>query len=100
MDVRAAFNLPPEEKVQLVNDLWNDLRTRLGEKLAFDLSRDEKIQLAMDLWDDLAKNPDDVPIYDWQIEKIEQSAAEFKKDPSSGLSWEEVKRRIREKHRR
>lgn len=41
-----------------------------------------------------------LPLYDWQIKEIEESAAEYAEDPSSGLSWEEVKRRIREKHGR
>lgn len=32
----------------------------------FDLSPAEKLQLVQDLWDDLAASPDDVPINEWQ----------------------------------
>ena len=31
----------------------------------FDLNPSEKLQLAEDLWDDLAASPSDVPLYDW-----------------------------------
>ena len=32
----------------------------------FDLSPSEKLQLVEDLWDDLAASPESVPVYDWQ----------------------------------
>ena len=31
----------------------------------FDLSPAEKLQLVEDLWDDLSANPDSVPFHDW-----------------------------------
>ena len=34
----------------------------------FDLSSSEKLQLVEDLWDDLASTPSDVPIHEWQEE--------------------------------
>jgi putative addiction module component (TIGR02574 family) len=61
----------------------------------FDLSPSEKLQLVEDLWDDLAATPSDLPLYEWQIEEIERREANLKKNPASGLSWEEVKRRVR-----
>jgi putative addiction module component (TIGR02574 family) len=66
----------------------------------FDLSPSEKLQLVQDLWDDLAASPDDVPVQDWQIAEVERRKANLKKNPASGLPWEEVKRRIRSRHRR
>ncbi len=36
----------------------------------FDLTPPEKLQLVEDLWDDLAATPSDVPIYDWQKEEL------------------------------
>ncbi len=36
----------------------------------FDLSPSEKLQLVEDLWDDLASNPEMVPIHDWQKEEL------------------------------
>ena len=33
-----------------------------------DLSPPEKLQLVEDLWDDLAATPSEVPVYEWQKE--------------------------------
>ena len=32
----------------------------------FDLSPPEKLQLVEDLWDDLAASPSEIPVHDWQ----------------------------------
>ena len=64
----------------------------------FDLSPAEKLQLVEDLWDDLAANPDDVPIHDWQLKELERRKANLMANPSSGLSWDEVKRRVRSRY--
>lgn len=61
----------------------------------FDLSPPEKLQLVEDLWDDLAATPSEVPVHDWQKEELERRKANLASKPASGLSWEEVKERIR-----
>ncbi|MFM7130057.1 MAG: addiction module protein [bacterium] len=66
----------------------------------FDLSPAEKLQLVEDLWDDLAANPTDVPVHDWQIQELERRKNRLKDSPASGLTWEEVKQRIRSRHGR
>jgi putative addiction module component (TIGR02574 family) len=66
----------------------------------FDLSPAEKPQLVEDLWDDLASTPENVPIHDWQKEEVERRKANLKNAPGSGLSWEEVCKRIRHRHGR
>jgi putative addiction module component (TIGR02574 family) len=66
----------------------------------FDLSPAEKLQLVEDLWDDLAANPEDVPIHDWQKEELARRKANLAQNPGSALSWEEVKRRVRNRHGR
>lgn len=66
----------------------------------FDLNSAEKLQLVMDLWDDLAANPENVPVHDWQLEELARRAAKFEQNPDSGISWEEVKRRIRKRYGR
>jgi putative addiction module component (TIGR02574 family) len=63
----------------------------------FDLSPAEKLQLVEDLWDDLAATAEDVPVYDWQIEELERRKANLMKNPSSALTWEEVKKRVRKR---
>ena len=66
----------------------------------FDLSPAEKLQLVEDLWDDIAASPGDVPVHDWQLEEIARRKANLTKNPAAGLSWDEVKRRVREHHGR
>jgi putative addiction module component (TIGR02574 family) len=66
----------------------------------FDLTPPEKLQLVEDLWDDLAATPEAVPVYDWQKEELARRKENLRKNPASGLSWEEVKRRIRSRYGR
>lgn len=66
----------------------------------FDLSPSEKLQLVEDLWDDLAATPEGVPVHDWQKEELAQRKARLTTNPSSGLTWEEVKRRARHRNGR
>jgi putative addiction module component (TIGR02574 family) len=66
----------------------------------FDLSPAEKLQLVEDLWDDLAATPDNVPVHDWQIEELERRKANLAKHPAPNLSWEEVQSRARRRYGR
>ena len=61
----------------------------------FDLSPAEKLQLVEDLWDDLAATPDAVPVHDWQKAELARRKENLSKAPTSALSLDEVKRRIR-----
>jgi putative addiction module component (TIGR02574 family) len=61
----------------------------------FDLSPSEKLQLVEDLWDDLAASPENVPVHEWQLKELARRKANIQNNPTSGLSWEEVKRRAR-----
>ncbi|MEX0727443.1 MAG: addiction module protein [Planctomycetaceae bacterium] len=64
----------------------------------FDLSPADKLKLVQDLWDDLASNPDDVPLYDWQIRELERREANLEKHPETALTWDEVLQRVRGRH--
>jgi putative addiction module component (TIGR02574 family) len=66
----------------------------------FELSPAEKLQLVEDLWDDLATTPEAVPVHDWQKEELARRKANLLNNPASGLSWDEVKRRVRSRHGR
>jgi len=66
----------------------------------FDLSPAEKLQLVEDLWDDLAAAPSEVPIHDWQREELARRKANLMSNPAARLSWDEVKRRIRSRYGR
>jgi putative addiction module component (TIGR02574 family) len=56
----------------------------------FDLTPPEKLQLVEDLWDDLASTPETVPVHDWQKQELARRKANLLKNPGSGLGWEEV----------
>ena len=66
----------------------------------FDLSPPEKLQLVEDLWDDLAATPSEVPVHEWQKRELARRKANLESKPASGLSWDEVKRATRSRHGR
>lgn len=66
----------------------------------FDLSPTEKLQLVEDLWDDLAATPEAIPIHEWQVQELARRKTNLQTNPATGLSWEEVKRRVRSRHGR
>jgi putative addiction module component (TIGR02574 family) len=76
------------------------VETRMDSALIFDLSPSEKLQLVEDLWDDLAATQETVPVHDWQERELARRKANLLKNPASGLSWEDVKRNVRARHAR
>ncbi len=66
-----------------------------GDTSIFDLSPSEKLQLVEDLWDDLAATAGAVPVHDWQKGELERRKANLINKPTSGLAWESVQRRVR-----
>jgi len=66
----------------------------------FDLSPSEKLQLVEDLWDDIAATPEAVPVHDWQKEELTRRKANLMQNQASGLTWEEVKKRVRSRYGR
>lgn len=66
----------------------------------FDLSPSEKLQLVEDLWDDLAATPEEVPVHDWQKAELARRKSNLLKNPASALTWHEVQRRVRSRHGR
>ena len=66
----------------------------------FDLSPSEKLQLVEDLWDDLAATPEVVPVHDWQKDELARRKANLLRNPASALSWQEVQRRVRSRYGR
>jgi putative addiction module component (TIGR02574 family) len=61
----------------------------------FDLSPAEKLQLVEDLWDDLAATPEAVPVHDWQKQELARRKANLQNNPAAGLAWEAVQRKTR-----
>ncbi len=51
-----------------------------------DLSPSEKLQLVEDLWDDLAAAPEAVPVHDWQRQELARRKANLLKKPGFGAA--------------
>ena len=61
----------------------------------FDLTPFEKLQLVEDLWDDISASPEDVPLHTWQKDELARRKANLRSNPATALSREELKRRLR-----
>jgi putative addiction module component (TIGR02574 family) len=64
----------------------------------FALSPSEKMQLVEDLWDDLASTPEAVPVHEWQRQELDRRKANLLSNPAPGMPWEGVKQRVRGRH--
>lgn len=62
---------------------------QLGE-----LSVSEKLLLVEELWDDLAAHPDQIMLTDAQRAELDRRYEAYRKNPTEGSSWDEVKARI------
>lgn len=60
------------------------------------LSPSERLLLVQDLWDSLSA--EDIPLEQWQQDELDRRKAAYQANPGSGRSWEDVKRRIMERH--
>ena len=76
------------------------VETRMDSASIFDLSPSEKLQLVEDLWDDFAAAQETVPVHDWQERELARRKANLLKNPASGLSWEDLKRNVRARYAR
>ena len=71
-------------------------KTQLEELLKLPVQ--ERIDLAWALWDSIAE-PDleeHLPLTDAQEAELDRRLAEHDRNPSRGIPWEEVQRRLRE----
>jgi putative addiction module component (TIGR02574 family) len=66
----------------------------------FDLAPAEKLQLVEDLWDDLAAEPESVPVHDWQRQELARRKEKLASLEAPGLRWEDVKRNVRARYGR
>lgn len=60
------------------------------------LSPSERLLLVQDLWDSI--EAEDIALTDWQKDELDRRKAAYQADPSTGRSWEDVKRRMIEKY--
>ena len=60
------------------------------------LSFSEKLQLVEDLWDDLAAMPEALPVHEWQRAELAKREVSHTENPDAAVSWKEAQRRIRQ----
>ncbi|MEX2142310.1 MAG: addiction module protein [Pirellulales bacterium] len=60
----------------------------------FHLPTAEKLQLVEDLWDDIAASDEPLPPPQWQIDELRRRKALRLADPNAGSTWKEVQQRI------
>jgi putative addiction module component (TIGR02574 family) len=58
------------------------------------LSIAERIQLAEDLWDSISAQQEELPLTPTQIQELDRRLENYQKNPTSGSTWEEVKKRL------
>jgi putative addiction module component (TIGR02574 family) len=69
------------------------MSTQLSEILQLTVA--ERIQLAEDIWDSVAAFPEALPLTDAQKEELDRRLQAYAENPSEGISWDELKDRLR-----
>ncbi len=60
-----------------------------------ELPVEERVRLVEAIWDSISASPEALPLTPWQRKELDLRLAEFEADPASGSSFEEVFARIR-----
>ncbi len=75
--------------------LLSEINMNVEFSQVFELAASEKLQLVEDLWDNIAQLPDQIPVLDWQKEELAKRKAAYLKNPALSSSWEAAKERVR-----
>ena len=59
------------------------------------LSAEERLRLLEELWESLSVTPEAIPLTNAQSEELDRRLDELDRDGPLGIPWEEVLRRIR-----
>lgn len=54
------------------------------------LSPEEKLRLLEEVWDSLAADPAQVPLADWQRRELDRRLDDLERDGATGIPWERV----------
>ena len=58
------------------------------------LTFDERLELLERLWDSLVDTPERIPLTNAQREELDRRLDDYERDPSIGIPWDEVRKRI------
>ena len=61
------------------------------------LSVEERIQLVEAIWDSIAENPESLPITDAQRHELNRRLSEHLKDPGAARPWSQVRESLKRK---
>ena len=59
------------------------------------LSVAERIQLVEDIWDSIVAMPESLPVTEAQQQELDRRLEAHRANPTAGVPWHEVKKRIR-----
>ncbi len=62
-----------------------------------DLPPEEKVEYVQSLWDRIAAGLDRMEIPDWHVQIVRERLAAYDDDPTAGRDWDQVKRDLRAK---
>jgi putative addiction module component (TIGR02574 family) len=62
----------------------------------FKLPLAERLQLVEDLWDSIAAEREREPVPPEVVKELRERKARYDANPTSGIGWEEAKRRLRD----
>jgi putative addiction module component (TIGR02574 family) len=61
------------------------------------LTVEQRLELIGRLWDSIPDTVDEMPLPEWHREELERRLADADANPGSGISWEDVKKQLRNK---
>jgi len=70
----------------------------MSPESVFNLSPAEKLQLVEDLWDDLSGNPAEIPVQPWQRDELDRRKQRMQDGLTETATWDEVRARIRKQY--
>ena len=59
-----------------------------------ELPLQKRLQIVEAIWDSIALESSGLKLQPWQVEELDRRVAEFEADPTEGVSWDEVQRRV------
>lgn len=62
-----------------------------------ELSPEERLNLLEQLWESLRANPDSIPLTDAQRNELDRRLDDLEREGPQGIPWDEVVRNIRKK---
>ena len=61
-----------------------------------EMSVAERIQLVEDIWDSIAAVPESLSLTEAEHQELDRRLEAYAKNPNEGISWDEVKKKVRE----